>query len=49
MSGKRTFASVSEAYIQQLRDERHEENTKKSTNWAVKLFKGKNIFRQLFL
>ena len=42
MTSKRSFTTVSAEEINKLKEERHEEATKKSTIWGVKLFKGKN-------
>ena len=40
MNSKRQFVTATTEDIQKLRDSRHEEKTKSSTAWGVKLFKG---------
>ena len=36
------FAKASNAEVMKIREDRHEEGTKKATKWAVNVFKGKN-------
>ena len=40
MNSKRQFVTATTEDIQKLQDNRHEEKTKSSTAWGVKLFKG---------
>ena len=36
------FAKASNANVIKIREDRHEEATKKATKWAIKVFQGKN-------
>ena len=42
---KKRLVSTTNEEIEKLRDNRHEVETKKSTVWGVKLFKGKLVIK----
>ena len=40
-SAFKRFANTSHAEVARIREDRHEQATKQSTNWAVNVFEGK--------